>query len=209
MPSSAPATLGGRDLAPYYHACAFVRGRDEWYNVLGSFFKEGIDCGDKCLHVVNAADHPAHVTDLGQLGIDTESCLACGQLQILSWEETYLVGGSFDPDRMIAKLEAEAHAAEQTGYLRVRIMGEMAWALGDAPGRERLVEYEARVNETLRRYELPAVCVYDINKLSAAMMMDILRTHPLTLVGSVVQENPFYTPAEQLLPQLRKRADPN
>jgi hypothetical protein len=36
-------------------------------------------------------------------------------------------------------------------------------------------------------------------------MMDILRTHPLTLIGGVVQENPFYTPPAQMLQELRER----
>jgi hypothetical protein len=37
------------------------------------------------------------------------------------------------------------------------------------------------------------------------MMMDLLRTHPLTLVGGVVQENPFYTPPREMLEELRAR----
>jgi hypothetical protein len=35
--------------------------------------------------------------------------------------------------------------------------------------------------------------------------MDILRSHPLTLVGNVIHENPFYTQPEDLLHQIRAR----
>ena len=35
--------------------------------------------------------------------------------------------------------------------------------------------------------------------------MDILRTHPMVIVGEVMQENPFYTPPDQLLPELESR----
>jgi hypothetical protein len=36
-------------------------------------------------------------------------------------------------------------------------------------------------------------------------MMDLLRTHPLTLINGVVQENPFYTPASEMIEELRNR----
>ena len=41
--------------------------------------------------------------------------------------------------------------------------------------------------------------------------MDILRTHPMVIVGDVMQENPFYAPPDVLLPELaaRRRAAAN
>jgi hypothetical protein len=68
-----------------------------------------------------------------------------------------------------------------------------------------VIEFESRVNETLARSGQLAVCVYDAAKLSGAMMMDILRSHPFTLVGNVIYENQFYTPPEELLRELRAR----
>jgi hypothetical protein len=62
------------------------------------------------------------------------------------------------------------------------------------------------VNEVLARSRQPAICVYDIAQVSGTIMMDILRSHPLTLLNGVVHENPFYTPPDILLPQLRVRA---
>jgi hypothetical protein len=37
------------------------------------------------------------------------------------------------------------------------------------------------------------------------MMMDLLRAHPLTVMNGVLQENPFYTPAEQMLRDIQLR----
>lgn len=54
-------------------------------------------------------------------------------------------------------------------------------------------------------YRQPAICVYDVSKLTGEMMIDLLRTHPLTLVGGIVQENPFYTPPTEMLQELRQR----
>jgi hypothetical protein len=36
-------------------------------------------------------------------------------------------------------------------------------------------------------------------------VMDILRTHPMVIVGEVMQENPFYTAPDELLPELEAR----
>jgi hypothetical protein len=38
--------------------------------------------------------------------------------------------------------------------------------------------------------------------------MDILRTHPMVIVGEVMQENPFYVPPDVLLPELAARRQP-
>lgn len=35
--------------------------------------------------------------------------------------------------------------------------------------------------------------------------MDILRTHPMVIVGGILQVNPFFVPPDQMLAELRKR----
>jgi hypothetical protein len=35
--------------------------------------------------------------------------------------------------------------------------------------------------------------------------MDILRTHPMAIVGGVLRENPFFVPPDELLGELRQR----
>jgi hypothetical protein len=35
--------------------------------------------------------------------------------------------------------------------------------------------------------------------------MDILRTHPMVIIGGVLQENPFFVPPEEFLKELHER----
>jgi hypothetical protein len=35
--------------------------------------------------------------------------------------------------------------------------------------------------------------------------MDILRTHPMVIVGGVLKENPFFVPPDEMLRELRQR----
>jgi len=81
----------------------------------------------------------------------------------------------------------------------------MEWAVSDKQGVDELVEYETRVNYVLSKYFAPVICTYDLSKFSATVVMDILRTHPMVIIGGVLQENPFFVPPDQLLLELRER----
>ena len=35
--------------------------------------------------------------------------------------------------------------------------------------------------------------------------MDILRTHPMVIIGGILQSNPFWVPPEEFLRELRSR----
>ena len=37
-------------------------------------------------------------------------------------------------------------------------------------------------------------------------MADVLRTHPMVIIGGILQENPFFVDPEELLGELRQRA---
>ncbi len=81
----------------------------------------------------------------------------------------------------------------------------MEWALLDKPGVDDLVEYETRLNYVLPKYDDPVICTYDLSKFSASVVMDIMRTHPVVIIGEVLQENPFFVPPDQFLLELRER----
>jgi len=198
-------SLAGTELE-YFHVCAFFNSRDEEYAVMSPFYKEAVDQGEQNLHIVNPIHLDNHRQRLNGAEIDTHHCESCGQLQVLGWGDAYLdETGAFNKDKMLATVADLTGAGRNTGFARLRIMGNMDWIFTDLPGAAELLEYEAEVNEVLSRNKQPAVCVYDITNLSGSMMMDILRTHPLTLIGGVVQENPFYTPPAQMLQELRAR----
>jgi hypothetical protein len=95
------------------------------------------------------------------------------------------------------------HAA--SGRPPMRLVGQMGWVFSSPPGIEQLVAYEASVNEMLNRGKTPTVCVYDVRKLSGSLVMDLLRAHPLTVMNGVLHENPFYTPADEMLNELQRR----
>ncbi len=204
---TASASLAGKPLGDYYHVCAFFDSRDDEYAVLGPFFKEGLDRGEKSVHIVDPALIPDHLKRLEAAGIETDRCQQCGQLDVLSWDDAYLSDGTFEQDRMLGAINSVIAAGQQGGFPKMRIMGNMGWTLKGNPGTEQVLEFESRVNEVLTESRQLAVCVYDSSRISGALMMDILRSHPVTLIGNVLHQNPFYVPPAKLLLELRERRE--
>jgi hypothetical protein len=73
------------------------------------------------------------------------------------------------------------------------------------PGTGDLIEYETRVNHVILKYDGPVICTYDLTKFGASVVMDALRTHPVVIIGGLLQENPFFVPPDQLLLEIRDR----
>jgi hypothetical protein len=86
-----------------------------------------------------------------------------------------------------------------------RLVANMEWALEEKAGVEDIVEYESRLNYILPNYDDAVICTYDLSRFSAAIAMDILRTHPVVILGGVLQENPLYVPPDEFLQELAER----
>lgn len=84
----------------------------------------------------------------------------------------------------------------------------MEWALEDKPGIHDLLEYEAQANDIWLHQEgpvNPVICTYDLTKFSGDVVIDIMRTHPMIIIGGILQENPFSVPPDEFLRDLRER----
>jgi hypothetical protein len=183
----------------HFHACAFVMGSDEEQGIIDPFFIEGMKRGEKAVYIVDPEHRDEHEARLRKSAPATEL------LDVTTWNEAHLKGGGFDQDRMMASLEELIREHAATGKPPMRLVGQMDWVFSNPPGIEQLVAYEATVNEMLNRGKTPTVCVYDVRRLSGSMMMDLLRAHPLTVMNGVLHENPFYTPAREMLAEIQRR----
>lgn len=203
-----PVRLAGSALNRSCHVCAFFHSKDEQYRVLMPFFKDGVERGDRSFHILDPKYLDEHVRRLEQEGINVEDAQADGVLDIRTWNEAHVEGGLFDQEQWLAKvLELLDPARRPPGKL-VRGFANMEWALEDFPGVQKLVEYETRLNYYLPRYvnTAPIVCTYDLSRFGAEVVMDILRTHPMVIIGGILQENPFYVPPDEMLKELEERS---
>ena len=75
----------------------------------------------------------------------------------------------------------------------------MSWVLQTIPGVEYLMAYEARLNYFIPGKPWISVCMYNITKFSGAMIMNVLRTHPFTISGGIIAQNPYFIHPDEWL----------
>jgi methanogenic corrinoid protein MtbC1 len=207
MPSPPEAIpLAGGILGRRRHICALFDGRDEEYGVLLPFVKEGLERGEKAVHIVDPALREDHLARLAAAGIAVARAQSRRQLEVPDWGSTYLQGGSFDRRAMAALVERMLTRARAEGFPRMRVVAHMEWALDDRCDVRALVEYEATMTGVLARYDDPAVCTYDRTRFSACTAMDVLRAHERMILDGVLQDNVAFLPRGALLPRVRGSA---
>ncbi|MGD8167260.1 MEDS domain-containing protein [Herbiconiux sp. P16] len=197
-------TFAGGTLDRYRHVCAFVNGRHEEDAVLDPFVRQGLDRGDRMLYLVDPAESAAPVNRLRHLGYDAGELLEQHRCEVRSWTDTYLRGGGFDQEAMLALLD---RMLLDPSTPRIRMVAEMGWAVGRSDAADDLIEFEAKANFIHARHEHVVICSYDVTKFDGAFIIDILRTHPMVLIGGVLQENPFFVPPAELLEERASRTD--
>jgi hypothetical protein len=197
--------LGGSTLAQHRHICAFFNGMDEQHRVLGSFIKDGFELGDKAFHLVDPERREEHLVRLADAGIDVEEAMGTGQLEVRPWQDGPLRGDRFDQDSWLTSFEEVLQSGPAAGYAQTRFVAQMEWALVDLPGVDDLIEFETQVNYVVPKYENTVICAYDLSKFPASVVIDALRTHPVVLIGGLLQENPFFVPPDRFLLELRER----
>ncbi|HUJ30243.1 MAG TPA: SpoIIE family protein phosphatase [Terriglobales bacterium] len=205
MKSTECIHLGRGTLGAQRHVCAFFRSTEEEYEVLMPFVKEGFERGERALHVLSPHREDDHLRRLQTEGIDTAAARTRGQLDIRPWRDTYLPDGCFEKHRMLATMEAMLKTGASQGYGRTRLVAHMQWGAGGMPRTADWVEYEISLNQMLPKYDDVVICTYGREALDAERIVDALRSHPMLIIGGLLQENPFYIPPDEFLRKLREK----
>jgi len=192
--------LAGISVGCQCHACALFESRDDEYKILVPFIKEGLKAGDRIVQVIDEGHRTERLRRLGECGIAVAAAEQYGRLEVRPWEDAYLQGGRFDHRAVLALLEELLIDSKERGFRETRLWGNMEWALEQYPGTHEIIEYEARLNYLLPRYDAVSVCTYDVTRFSTAVVTQILRSHPKVISGGILRDNPSYMPPDQLLP---------
>ena len=200
-----PITLCGETLTGPLHICAFFNSKEEQYEILLPWLKEGINNNEEVLTILANDSHNDHCSRLSEAGIPVEEAQSKGQLKVVATEDTYLQGGNFAAERMF-NIVAQALVASQAGpYKMFRGCGDMEWALKNLPGTDELIEYEARLNLLTPKHQCSILCSYDINKFSGSAIADILATHSHVIMNKKIHKNPHFIEPVEFLGTLLKR----
>lgn len=181
------------------HLCLIHETPEEQLLAASVFLKLGLAQGERCLYLVNDNSEASVMKAMEAQGVDGASSLRSGALQIADTLSAYLRLGRFDPDGMILALGEAVERAKADGFTGLRVTGEMTWALRSDVPVERLIEYEAKLNDFCPHHPFTAICQYHRRRFRPDIIRDVIRTHPKVIYGGLVCRNYYYTPPEELL----------
>ncbi|MFD7310384.1 MEDS domain-containing protein [Promicromonospora sp. NPDC059942] len=191
-----PGVVGVR---PGTHFCALYSGPDERDRLLFSFLEEGLRHGDKCLCLIDDVE-PERVRDRALRPAGPERSPRSAQLDVERASDTYLRSGAFSIDDMMSFLLERMDAAVGDDFGLLRAAGEMSWVLPGPPGWEELFRYESAVNQAVVQMPAILICLYDLQKFGADMLVEVLHTHPRVLLDRTVIDNPHYVDPTEYAP---------
>ena len=190
MTESIALGFDGLSIPPGTHICALFRGIPERDQIMMPFLMEGLRAGDKCTCII----------DDGVDGVRLALGPDAGRIDIRSSKETYLRQGTFSTEAMLDFWDDSVGAAlEKEGYPFVRSAGETTWTLKELPGLNDFLTYEAELNRFLPRYPQVIMCLYDLDRFHGQVLVDVLKTHPMVLIGGTVLENLHYVEPDEFL----------
>jgi PAS domain S-box-containing protein len=187
------------DLKQGDHVCLIYENTAEQLAAAVPFIKDGLARGERCVYIANDRTVEEVVQALAAAGVDVAEECRKGALRLLTKEDAYFQSGEFAPQAMIDFVRQAESEALAEGFSGLRLAGEMTWALGPEPGCERLIEYEALLNRLLVNKRAVILCQYHRSRFDAPCIHDVLRTHPLAILGDQVCTNPYYEPPELVL----------
>jgi hypothetical protein len=195
----APIPFAGSILTDYRYVCAFFSSPQEEYHALLLFVVDGLQHGERAYHVLPSRYREEHVEQLRNAGIDVTAAQQPRQLEVATSNETYLRGGRFNKEAMLALIQETPRTGARLGFPLTRMIAYAETVLEDWSKVDEWIEYETWVSKVLRGYDDVVICTYDTNLLNGAVAFDILRTHPMVIVGGLLYQNPFFVEPDELL----------
>jgi len=183
------------------HICNIYRDRKEQFSLIADFMLDGLKRKYKCIYIVDENTKEGVLSALKEMESGADDSIL-DRLIFLTKDDSYLKGGSFEPDRMIRLLKETQDTALAEGYPILRVTGEMTWIFSKLPGVEKLLEYEAKLNYFFPNSKTTAICQYNENKFDAKTLMGVLNTHPVVGIYGELFENPYYISPDVYLASL-------
>jgi MEDS: MEthanogen/methylotroph, DcmR Sensory domain len=180
------------------HACALYEDPAHQLAIIAGYIRAGIEARERCLYIVDDRSADDVLDALASADVDVAAARDARCLVVMTKRDSYLKDGTFNPDQMIYSLSAMTDQALADSCSGLRITGEMTWALGSETGCDRLIEYEMKLNRFFPGSRAHALCQYTTTRFPPTIIREVLRHHPIAVVGQHATENPYFEPPDIL-----------
>lgn len=202
--------VGGKreKIRPGLHICQFYNQSNEITHSAAPLLRDGLRGQDKCFMAAPKARLDEVAKQLRAAHIDLEAATTSGQLTLVSDREELLAGGRFDPYHLLATHQALIARALGEGWQTVRAVIDMSWlASNDVATPEQLLKYEAAADAVFTFQSRPIVALlqYNYAELPGELVVELLKIHPIAIVGKFIKRNPYYVDAEEYMVKIIRR----
>lgn len=188
-------------IPPGSHICQLYNRVEEIRSVTSRLLYLGLMAQERCLF----AGTPACVCDieegLEKLGADVQAAKDSGQLIVKTDRDEFLINKRFDPYHLLSTHNTFIAQAHRDQWRGVRISIDMTWLTRDVATPEQILKYEAASDAVFTFQNAPIIALmhYDYSKLPGALVVELLKLHPIAVVGKFIKRNPYYLNSEQYL----------
>lgn len=189
-------------IPPGSHICQLYSKVNEIPKVTAHLVRVGLASSEKCLFAAAPAQVKEFCEELQKLNFDIDALIAAGQLVLCEEREVLLAGGKrFDPYFLLSSHQTFIAQALREGWQAVRISIDMTWLAKDVASPEQILKYEAASDAVFTFQNAPIIALmhYDHSKLLPSLVVEMLKLHPIAVVGKYIKRNPYYLNSEQYM----------
>jgi hypothetical protein len=188
-------------IPPGSHICQLYNKQSEIAGVTARLFQVGLKGEEKCLFAGPSGTVRELEEALTKLGVDVPHLRDVGQLLLVDSREPFLAGKRFDPYHLLSTHQTFIAQAMRENWHAVRISLDMTWLTRDVATPEQILKYEAASDAVFTFQNAPIIALmhYDYSKLPGGLVVEMLKLHPIAVVGKFIKRNPYYLNSEQYL----------
>jgi RecA-superfamily ATPases implicated in signal transduction len=190
-------------IPPGSHICQMYSKVTEIPAVTAHLLHVGLDAGEKCLFAAATEQVEQVRDDLQKAQVDVEAYEQRGQLILTDDRDQFLSKNDrFDPYYLLSTHQTFIAHAMREGWKGARISIDMNWLMNDVVKPELILKYEAASDAVFTFQGTPIIALmhYDYTKiLNANLVVELLKLHPIAVVGKFIRRNPYYINSEDYM----------
>ena len=182
-----PLAITGDDVALGSHLIHFWNTEEEFERGVRFFEPAILDETQYCVLFGHDEANARVLQVLRMQGHEVDAMLRDGRLVVLRRESSAAM--------TLANIEAAFSAALQKGARAIRYLGNLGRGRNPLPGRgaHEVIDIESGASHLARRYPCVIVCMYDVNTVSGALLLNAgFGRHSHAVSRGALRENSYY-----------------
>ncbi len=188
------------------HICQLYNKTSEVVNVAASLIQTGLQNNEKCFY----AGHSEVVAEIRgaceEMDVDVGGAIERGQLVLIDKREEFFQNKRFDPYFVLSHHQSFISKALKEGWSAARGALDMSWVTEGSATPSQVLKYEAAADAVFTFKNSPVVIIvqYNYGKLAGEIVVELLKLHPLAVVGKYIKRNPYYVDSEEYFMRIVK-----